>query len=80
MIEVVLRDGGVYTITQEQIDYWKYIYPALDVESEIGYLKEMWTVGTLPRRTANNIIKHINRWLYAQNKELEEQLTIDEYL
>ena len=79
-IEVILRDGGLYTISQEQIDYWKMIYPDIDVESEIGYLKEMWTVGAMPRRTAKNIIKHINKWLYQTNKELELQTTIDDYL
>lgn len=68
-IEVILRDGGVYVISQEQIEYWKYIYPDLDVESEIGYLKEMWSVGAIPRRTAKNVIKHINKWLYKQSKE-----------
>ena len=79
-IEVILRDGGLYIISQEQIDYWKIVYPDLDVESEIGYLKEMWTVGAMPIRTAKNIIKHINKWLYQTNKELESQTTIDDYL
>lgn len=69
MIEIVLRDGGIYTITQEQIDYWKYIYPGLDVESEIGYLKEMWTKNVIPRKTAKNINKFINKWLYKQSQE-----------
>lgn len=69
MIEVVLRDGGIYTITREQIEYWQYIYPELDVESEIGYLKEMWTKNAIPRKTAKNINKFINKWLYKQNNE-----------
>lgn len=68
-IEVVLRDGGLYIITEEQIEYWEYIYPDLDVRSEIGYLKELWTVGAAPRKTAKNINKFINKWLYKQSKE-----------
>lgn len=69
MIEVVLRDGGIYTISEEQIKYWIYLYPELDVESEIGYLKEMWSKNAIPRKTANNINKFINKWLYKQSKE-----------
>lgn len=68
-IEVVLRDGGTYTITKEQIAYWIYLYPSLNVVDEIVYLKEMWTTGTIPRKTAKNINKFINKWLYKQSKE-----------
>ena len=68
-IRVVLRDGGEYKISKEQIEYWKMIYPDLDVESEIGYLKEMWTKNAIPRKTAKNINKFINKWLYKQNRE-----------
>ena len=68
-IRVVLRDGGEYKISKEQIEYWNMIYPDLDVESEIGYLKEMWTKNAIPRKTAKNINKFINKWLYKQNRE-----------
>lgn len=68
-IEVVLRDGGSYTITNEQIAYWIYLYPSLNVVDEIVYLKEMWTTVTIPRKTAKNINKFINKWLYKQSKE-----------
>lgn len=71
-IQVILRDGGTFTIDKKIIDYWKEIYPDLDVEYEIGYLKEMWSVGAIPRRTSKNIIKHINKWLYEQNGSRED--------
>lgn len=71
MIEVVLRDGGIYTISEEQIKYWIYLYPELDVEAEISYLKEMWTKNAIPRKTAKSINKFINKWLYKQSKEEE---------
>jgi hypothetical protein len=69
MLEVVLRDGGIYYISKEQIEYWKILYPELDVESELGYLKEMWSVNAIPRKTAKNINKFINKWLHKQSKE-----------
>lgn len=68
-IEVVLRDGGVYTITKEQIAYWVYLYPDLNVVDEITYLKELWTTRTIPRKTSKNINKFINKWLYKQSKD-----------
>ena len=64
---VYLRDGGLYTISQEQIEYWKMLYPELDVESELGYLKEMWSVNAIPKKTAKNI----NKWLHKQNASNE---------
>ena len=69
MYEVVLRDGGTYTISKEQVEYWKMLYPNLDVESELSYLKEMWTKDAISRKTAKGINKFINRWLYKQNEE-----------
>lgn len=67
MIKVYLKDGGVHTITKEQVEYWEMIYPDLDVRGEIGYLKEMWAVNAIPRKTAKNINKFINKWLHKQN-------------
>ncbi len=70
MFEVVLRDGGIYYIEKEQIEYWKMLYPGLDVESEISYLKEMWSNNAIPRKTAKSINKFINQWLHKQNSEV----------
>ena len=69
MIEVILRDGGYYTITKEQIDYWNRLYPELNVIAELNYLKEMWAIGTIPRKTAKNINKFINKYLSKENRE-----------
>lgn len=69
MIEVILRDGGYYTITKEQIDYWNRLYPELNVIAELNYLKEMWSIGTIPRKTAKNINKFINKYLSKENRE-----------
>ena len=68
-IEVILRDGGLYTISEKQIEYWQYIYPELDIRSEIEFLKTQWDIDKFPRKTAKNISKFINKWLYKQNKE-----------
>jgi hypothetical protein len=63
-IGVYLRDGGLYTISEEQINWWKELYPSLDIEYELGILKEMWATNAIPRKTAKNINKYINKHLY----------------
>lgn len=78
MIEVVLRDGGIYTISKEQIQYWQMLYPKLDVETELGTLKELWSNNVIPRKTAKNINKFISRHLYQLGSE--EQTNIYDYL
>ena len=67
--QVILKDGGLYTITEEQLEYWIYLFPDLDVIGEVSYLKEMWSANAIPRKTAKNINKFINKWLSKQNKE-----------
>ena len=69
MIEVILRDGGSYAITKEQIGYWNRLYPELSVTDELNYLKEMWAIESIPRRTSKNINKFINKYLSKENKE-----------
>ena len=68
-IQITLRDGGSYTITKEQIAYWIYLYPEVNVEDEITYLKELWSANAIPRKAAKGINKFINKWLYKQSKE-----------
>lgn len=68
-IVVFLRDGGLYTISEEQIKWWNELYPSLDIEYELGILKELWTKGVIPRKTAKNINKFINKHLYDLGSE-----------
>ena len=63
-ISLYLRDGGIYTISEEQLNYWKALYPNLDIEYEIGILKEMFNKNVISRKTSKNINKFINKTLY----------------
>lgn len=69
MYEVVLRDGGIYKITKEQVEWWCSLYPDLDVKGELASLKELWTANAIPRKTARNINKFINKHLMLMNEE-----------
>lgn len=63
MLRVYLRDGGVYTITKEQIQLWQQLYPDVDIEKELGILKELWATNAIPRKTAKNINRFISKHL-----------------
>lgn len=67
MIKVTLKDGGLYTIKKEQIELWQKLYPSVDVEKEIGVLKELWNKNAIPRKTSKNINKFINKTLADLN-------------
>lgn len=62
-IEVILRDGGKHTITDEQIDLWQKLYPDVNVREEIQMLQKVWETEKRSRKTAGNINRHINRYL-----------------
>ena len=62
-------DDTLTNTKKEQIKYWKMLYPNLDIESELGTLKELWTKGAIPRKTAKNINKFINKHLYQLGSE-----------
>jgi hypothetical protein len=66
MINVSLRDGGQFTITKEQILYWNKLYPNVNIEKEIEHLKELWDSNSIPRKTAKNISKFINKHLKSK--------------
>lgn len=68
MYKVILKDGGVYTIKKEQVELWKMLYPGVDVEQELGVLKEMWSENAIPRKTAKSINKFINKHLQNASK------------
>lgn len=67
MINIILRDGGFYTIKKEQISLWQKLYPSVDVEKKIGVLKELWNKNAIPRKTSKNINKFINKTLADLN-------------
>lgn len=69
MIEIALKNDKTYIITKEQLEYWRALYPNIDVEYELGTLKELWTKGVIPRKTEKNITKFINRHLYQLGSE-----------
>jgi hypothetical protein len=65
---MLLRDGGEYTISKEQVLCWSKLYPNTNTEKELEHLKELWINNDIPRKTAKNINKFINKWLSKQEE------------
>ena len=69
VITLILNDKSEYGVTQEQIDVFAELYPAVDVMQELRAMKGWCLTNTAKRKTRRGIAKFINGWLErAQNK------------
>jgi hypothetical protein len=58
-----LVDGSLYPITRQQIDEWKSLYPAVDVEQEIRKMIGWLNASPDRRKTHKGILRFVNGWL-----------------
>jgi len=73
-IQIPLVDKSLYPICQCQVDEWKSLYPAVDIEQELrNYLG--WC-GTNPtkRKTKRGILSSVNYWLQGKQDKGHPQL------
>ena len=63
VIELVLNDKTLYPITQNDIDEWQDIYPAVDIFSELRKMKGWLYANPQKRKTRRGIRRFINNWL-----------------
>lgn len=66
VIDIVLNDKSLYSITQTQIDKWKELYPAVDILQELRKMVGWCEANTAKRKTKRGILPFINRWLAKQ--------------
>lgn len=71
-IEITLRDGGNYTIKKEQLEFWSFLYPNLDIYKEIINLKKMWDDDILFKKTSKNVNKFINNYLLEKHNKFKK--------
>jgi hypothetical protein len=68
-ITLTLNDKSEHPITQDDVAYWKSIYPYLNVEQEFRAMKGWLTGNPGKRKTARGINRFINGWLErSQNR------------
>lgn len=62
-ISLILRDNSEYQITESQIEEWRALYPAVDIEQEFRKMKGWCDTNPSRRKTKSGIKKFINSWL-----------------
>ena len=62
-ISLSLKDGSEYPVTESQVEEWKALYPAIDIEQEFRKMKAWCISNTAKRKTKKGISRFINSWL-----------------
>lgn len=63
VITLTLNDKSEYPITQDMIDEYQELYPAVDVMQELRNMKGWCNSNPTRRKTKNGIKRFINSWL-----------------
>lgn len=58
-----LNDDSEYPVTQEQVDEWKELYPAVDVMQQLRCMRGWLNANKTRRKTRAGILRFINGWL-----------------
>ena len=63
VISLALNDKSLYGITQEHIEHWSELYPAVDVLQELRKMQGWLEANPTRRKTKKGILSFITRWL-----------------
>lgn len=67
--QLILNDKTLFDVTQDMIDQWKTLYPAIDVDQEIRKMIGWCDANPKNRKTRSGAKRFINSWLSrAQNR------------
>lgn len=66
-IDFILKDGGLYFIFADQLNYWQRIYKNINVVDCVEDIALQMDEGTIPRKTSKGILIYINKYLSNQN-------------
>lgn len=69
VVSLTLNDGADYGITQDQVDKWAGLYPAVDIMQELRNMQGWLDSNPKKRKTKNGILRFVTGWLSrAQDK------------
>lgn len=69
VLNLPLNDGSLYGITQDQVDKWAGLYPAVDIMQELRNMQGWLDGNPKKRKTKNGILRFVTGWLSrAQDK------------
>jgi hypothetical protein len=63
ILSIPLQDKSGYEITQDQIERWKELYPAVDVMQELRKMAGWCEASPNKRKTRAGILRFITGWL-----------------
>lgn len=63
VIGLLTNTGGVYGITQQQVEEWKALYPSVDVMQQLRAMKGWLDANPRKRKTKGGMKAFVNRWL-----------------
>ena len=70
--KIPLKDGSIYTLTNEMLEAYRVAYPNTDVDAEMRALV-VWNMSNASKRkTKGGILRHINGWLSKPSKHLKQ--------
>ena len=69
VLNLPLNDGTLFGITQDQINKWVELYPAVDIMQELRNMRGWLDGNPKKRKTKNGILRFVTGWLSrAQDK------------
>jgi len=69
VLNLPLNDGTMFGITQDQVDKWAGLYPAVDIMQELRNMQGWLDSNPKKRKTKNGILRFVTGWLSrAQDK------------
>ena len=67
LFQIPLKDGSLYNLNNKDIEFYKELYPNINIEQEIKNIIGWNMANNNRRKTKKGIKKHINSWLSKAN-------------
>lgn len=62
-IELPLNNGSLFAVTEEQVNKWSKLYPAVDVRQQLRTMLGWCESNPTKRKTSKGIARFVNSWL-----------------
>ncbi len=74
IVSIPLNDKTEYPVTAEDVESWKELYPAVDVEQELRKMKGWAIANPTKRKTKSGIKRFINSWLSKEQDRYRQPI------
>lgn len=70
---VIGQNAGIHGVTKREIEQWKELYPAIDIEQELRKMKGYFLGNPQKRKTRRGINRSIHHWLANAQDRYKQQ-------